>query len=442
MNTVKNVTVQDLRVPTSDDLLGSDPFHKKPDYSCVLTTIESNSGAKGISVVFTVGAGNDWVAYGVNELIPLVKNYAIDDFIKNPGELYQTILNHHQLRWLGDGVFRMAMGGIMNAMWDLWAKEVGKPMWKLLVDLEPETLIECIDWRHLEDALSKNEALEILRNNQSQKSRSEKRLNEKGVKAYSTAGWIGLTNDQILEKINQMKSDGFDAFKLKVGQDVAFDKARIQFIRNAIGVDAKLMVDANQVWGVDAAIEYMKELADFDITWIEEPTARDDVLGYQKISEALNPLGLKVAAGEQIQSPVIFKQMVSSGAIQYAQIDACRMGGINDVMGIILLAAKYELPVCPHGGGIGLCNMIRHLSIWDQVSVSDHSNTQLVEYIDFLQEGVFVNPVKVKNGAYVLPTHPGWGLEMDQKFVDDHLYPNGNVWREREKPNGVTFVVE
>ncbi|SVC12316.1 uncharacterized protein METZ01_LOCUS265170, partial [marine metagenome] len=338
MPTITDVTVQDIRVPTSDELLGSDPFHKKPDYSAVLTTITSSSGKRGISVVFTCGAGNDWVAYAIDQLVPLVKNTTLDSFIEDPGELYQTILNHHQLRWLGDGVFRMAMGGMINAMWDLWAKEVKKPMWKLLVDLPPETVVGCIDWRHLEDALSRQEALAILEKSQSKKSAFEERLKETGVKAYSTAGWLGLTDRKILEKINELKANGFDAFKLKVGQDIKFDKARIQFIREAIGPDVKLMLDANQFWGVDEAITYMKELADFEITWIEEPTARDDVMGFKKISEALNPLGLKLAAGEQIQSPVIFKQMISSGAIQFAQIDACRMGGVNDVMAVILLA--------------------------------------------------------------------------------------------------------
>ena len=442
MPTIIDVSVQDIRVPTSDELLGSDPFHKKPDYSAVLTTITSSSGKRGISVVFTCGAGNDWVAYAIDQLVPLVKNTTLDSFIEDPGELYQTILNHHQLRWLGDGVFRMAMGGMINAMWDLWAKEVKKPMWKLLVDLPPETVVGCIDWRHLEDALSRQEALAILEKSQSKKSAFEERLKETGVKAYSTAGWLGLTDRKILEKINELKANGFDAFKLKVGQDIKFDKARIQFIREAIGPDVKLMLDANQFWGVDEAITYMKELADFEITWIEEPTARDDVMGFKRISEALNPLGLKLAAGEQIQSPVIFKQMISSGAIQFAQIDACRMGGVNDVMAVILLASKYDVPVCPHGGGIGLCNMIRHFAIWDQICVAGHSGNQLVEYIDFLQEGVFKNPVEISNGAYGLPSNPGWGLEMEPDFVKNHIYPEGSVWCGRQEPSGVTFLAD
>ena len=336
------INPQDLRVPTSDELLGSDPFHKKPDYSAVLTTINSSSGKSGVSVVFTVGAGNDWITYGIKQLTPLVQSITLDSFKENPGELYQTILNHHQLRWLGDGVYRMAMGGVLNAMWDLWAKDEEKPLWKLLVELSPDKVIDCIDWRHLEDALSKQEAREILEKNQSQKTSAEKKLLETGVKAYSTAGWLGLSDQQILEKINQMKSDGFDSFKLKIGQDLEFDKARFQFIREAIGSDSNLMLDANQFWGVDETIAYMRELAHFDITWIEEPTSRDDVLGFDKISKALNPLGIHVAAGEQIQSPVIFKQMLSSRAIQYAQIDACRIGGVNDVMAVILLAAKYR----------------------------------------------------------------------------------------------------
>ncbi len=439
---ITDLTVQDIRVPTSDDLLGSDPFHKKPDYSVVLTTLECSDGKRGISVVFTVGAGNDWVAYGIRELRPLVKDLNLESFMENPGNQYQTILNHHQLRWLGDGLFRMAVGGVMNAMWDLWAKEVEKPMWKLLLGLPPETVVDCIDWRHLEDCLSKEEALDILEQARPHKNTLESRFRETGVKAYSTAGWLGLRDEQILEKIDHLKSEGFDAFKLKVGQNLDFDKARIKLIREAIGPEEKLMLDANQFWGVDEAITYMTALADYDITWIEEPTARDDVVGFSKISEALNPLGIKVAAGEHIQSPVMFKQMLSSNAIQFAQIDPCRLGGVNDLLAVILMAAKYEVPVCPHGGGIGLCNMIRHLAIWDQTSVAAHSENQLVEYIDFLQEGVFENPVEVRNGAYVLPSNPGWGLEMTPEFVEKHLFPDGEVWRDREEPSGVTFVVE
>ena len=437
---IENVKVVDLRVPTSDTLLGSDPFHKKPNYSAVLTTIETESGQTGISVAFTAGAGNDWIAYGVQDLAQLITNMDLRNFIEDPGAFFRLLIDHHQLRWLADGVNRMAIGCIVNAMWDLWAKLVEKPLWKLLVDLPPEKIVQCIDWRYLRDALTPDEAVDILRSNWDTCKTRENALCQKGPKAYSTAGWLGLTDEQIIETVNQVKASGLDCFKMKVGQDLDFDKRRLAFIREAIGDDARLMLDANQVWGVDEAISHMKALTKFRPTWIEEPTARDDVLGFVKIARALEQYGIGVAAGEQVPSPVIFKQMITNDAIQFCQIDATRLGGVNDVIAVILMAAKYDVPVCPHGGGIGLCNMIQHYAMWDQISVSGHSDTQLVEYLEFLQEGVFLEPIQVREGAYVAPTTPGWGLEMHPEFVDEHIYPTGAVWQGREASGGITFL--
>ena len=434
---IEKVNVVDLRVPTSDTLLGSDPFHKKPNYSAVLTTLETDTGHRGISVAFTAGAGNDWIAYGVKDLAQLVVGMDVDTFIADPGEFHRLLVDHHQLRWLADGVNRMAIGSIVNAMWDVWAKLVDKPLWKLLVDLPPEKIVQCIDWRYLRDALTPDEAEEILNAHSGTREAREQTLREQGAKAYSTAGWLGLTDAQIIETINQVKAAGLDCFKMKVGQNLDFDKKRLAFIREAIGTEARLMLDANQVWGVDEAIAYMEALTGFNPTWIEEPTARDDVLGFVKIARALEKYGIGVATGEQVPSPVIFKQLITSGAIQYCQIDATRLGGVNDVLGVILMAAKYNVPVCPHGGGIGLCNMIQHYAIWDQVSVAAHSETQVVEYLNFLQEDVFLHPIQVRNGAYVTPTVPGWGLEMYPDFIEQHTYPTGvslagqrSIWRD------------
>lgn len=436
---IQNVNVVDLRVPTSDTLLGSDPFHKKPNYSAVLTTLETNVGLKGISVAFTAGAGNNWIAYGVKDLAQLVIGMDIDTFIADPGAFHRLLIDHHQLRWLADGVNRMAIGSIINAMWDLWAKLVDKPLWKLLVDLPPEKIVPCIDWRYLRDTLTPAEAEEILNTYWDSRESREQSLHQQGLKAYSTAGWLGLTDAQIIETVNQVKAADLDCFKMKIGQDLHFDKRRLAFIREAIGADARLMLDANQIWGVDEAIAYMEELAAFVPTWIEEPTARDDVLGYVKIARALEKHNIGVAAGEQVPSPVVFKQLITSNAIQYCQIDATRLAGVNDVLGVILMAAKYDVPVCPHGGGIGLCNMIQHYAIWDQICVAAHSETQVVEYLNFLQEDVFLHPIQVRHGAYVVPTVPGWGLEMHPDFVERHIYPTGAVWQGREASGGVTF---
>ncbi|MCG9127442.1 mandelate racemase/muconate lactonizing enzyme domain-containing protein [Candidatus Poribacteria bacterium] len=438
--TIDKVNVVDLRVPTSDTLLGSDPFHKKPNYSAVLTTIETNSGYHGISVAFTAGAGNDWIAYGVKDLAQLITGMNVSSFVNDPGTFFKHLIDHHQLRWLADGVNRMAIGCIVNAMWDLWGKLVAKPLWKLLVDLPPKKIVQCIDWRYHQDALTPDEAVEILNNNLSKKESRENSLIEKGPKAYSTAGWLGLTDEQIIETVNDVKASGLDCFKMKVGQDVDFDKKRLSFIRSVIGNEAKLMLDANQVWGVDEAISHMEQLVDFNPIWIEEPTARDDVLGFVKISKSLEKYGIGVAAGEQVPSPVIFKQLITSGAIQFCQIDATRLGGVNDVLAVILMAAKYDIPVCPHGGGIGLCNMIQHYALWDQISVAGHSNTQVVEYLNFLQEDVFLQPIQISNGAYVAPSIPGWGLEMYPEFVEEHTYPTGSIWKERVESGGITFL--
>ena len=432
--------IVDLRVPTSDTLLGSDPFHKKPNYAAVYLTLETAGGLKGHAVAFTAGAGNDWIAYGVRDLVQLIEGTSLDDFCADPGAFYRLLIDHHQLRWLADGVMRMAAGAILNALWDLWAKQEGKPLWKLLVDLPPAKIVQSIDWRYIRDVLTPEAATILLEQQRQGITSRETQLRQEGPKAYSTAGWLGLTDAQILDTCNQMKAVGFDCFKMKVGQDLAQDRERLAFIRTAIGDEAQLMLDANQIWGVDEAITYVKQLAEFRPTWIEEPTARDDVTGYVKIAQALAPYNIGVACGEQVPSPVIFKQLLASNGIAFCQIDATRLAGVNDVLAVILLAAKYKIPVCPHGGGIGLCNMIRHYALWDQICVAGSSNMQVVEYLNFLQDEVFFEPVPVAAGAYVTPLGPGWGLEMRPEFIAAHTYPSGSVWQGREASGGVKFL--
>ena len=336
------VDVIDIRVPTSDTLLGSDPFHTKPNYSAVYTKIITEDGFEGLSIVFTLGAGNDWIAYGVKDLSKLLIGKSFSKFTDNPGEIYKMFIDHHQIRWLADGVNRMAAGGLINGLWDLWAKKLNKPMWKLLVDLEPEQIINSIDWRYIKDAITPEEARNILVAGNKTRSESEKNLLQKGPKAYSTAGWLGLTDQQIIDTIDEMKKNGFDCFKMKVGQNIKEDKKRLKFIRSHIGEHAKLMLDANQIWGVDEAIAHMEELTEFNPIWIEEPTARDDVEGHLKIKNALKKYDIGVAAGEQVPSPVIFKQLLTTGAIDFCQIDATRLGGVNDVIAVILMAKKYN----------------------------------------------------------------------------------------------------
>lgn len=440
MPKIVSIVVTDLRVPTSDTLLGSDPFHKKPNYSCVYTTINLSDGIQGHSICFTSGAGNDWIAYGVKDIAKLLEDYDFTEFMNNPGLIYKFINDHHQLRWLADGVNRMALGSIMNALWDAWAKVEKKPMWKLLVDLSPHIIIDAIDWRYLEDALTKEEALAILNEKIELHPDIEQAMLKQGPKAYSTAGWLGLTDEEISNTISEMQGQGFDCFKMKVGQNLNHDKDRLAFIRSIIGNEGKLMLDCNQLWGVNEAIEYMNQLSEFNPIWIEEPTARDDVRGHVKITQALQGLNIKVASGEQVPSPVIFKQLLQSGGIGFCQIDASRLGGVNDVLAVILMAKKFAVPICPHGGGIGLCNMIVHYAIWDQVKVASHSDNQVVEYIEFLQDNVFLNPIQVKNGHYVSPSAFGWGLEMEEDFFNDHKYPTGSIWKDRVASGSITFL--
>lgn len=429
---IKSAHVTDLRVPTSDQLLGSDPFHKEPDYSSAVLELDTDSGLTGVSVVFTVGAGTDWICHGIEDLCQLVIGTSLEEFAESPIRLYRRLIDHHQLRWLHDGVFRMAAGAVLNAMWDLWAKEQGKPLWKLLVDLEPEFVADCVDWRNLRDALTREEAIELL---SARRKNIPTRLNEMaelGPRAYCTAGWLGLNNDQILATIERMRAQGFDAFKLKVGRDLQQDVERIRFMRSAIGDECKLMVDANQYWGLPEAREHLEQYRPFDLHWVEEPIARDDVLGYLELSQAFSDASFGFACGEHAASPVIFKQLLKSGAIKFCQIDAVRVAGVNDVIAIILMAAKYNVPVCPHGGGIALCNMIQHYGMWDQIAVSGNSNHQLVEYIDFLQDAV-EHPVRTMQGHYVTPNALGWGLEFRPSFLKRHRFPDGDAWSTRDE---------
>jgi len=439
---ITGAKVIDLRVPTSDDLLGSDTFHQAPDYSSAVLHLETDGGLRGVSVVFTVGAGTDWLCYGIKNLTTLIVGTTLEEFCQAPLKLYRRLIDHHQLRWLHDGVFRMACGAILNAMWDLWAKLEGKPLWKLLVDLEPQFVVGCIDWRNLKDALTPEEALEILERASQKKAQREVELREVGLKAYCTAGWLGLSDEAILAAVRKLQNQGFDAFKVKVGLDCAADVARIKFMREAIGDEQSLMVDANQYWGVREAAEHIGNYLPFDLKWVEEPIARDDVLGYLELSKTFSGQSMQFACGEHAASPVIFKQLLQSGAIGYCQIDAVRVAGVNDVMAIILMAAKFGVPVCPHGGGIGLCNMIQHFGMWDQIAVSGHSKTQLVEYIDFLQDSL-KQPVKMKNGRYLAAHAPGWGLEFHEKFLEEHTFPSGKKWQDRPPlKRGVHFECE
>lgn len=317
----------------------------------------------------------------------------------------------------------------MNAIWDLWAKIEEKPMWKLLVDMEPERLLSVVDFSYITDALSKDEALEILQKGQAGKEEREADVLANGITAYTTSiAWMGYSDEKVVQLCKEALADGFKSFKAKVGVTLEDDMRRLALVRREIGDDNKLMVDANQIWDVDQAIEWMKPLAKYNLTWIEEPTSPDDILGHAKIAKALKPLGIGVATGEHCHNRVMFKQFLQADALQFCQIDSCRLAGPNEIISVLLMAAKFGVPVCPHAGGVGLCEMVQHMAIFDYICVSKTRKDRVLEYVDHLHEH-FVHPVIVKGGSYHAPTKPGYGTEMKAGSLDEYEYPQGSRWQ-------------
>jgi L-fuconate dehydratase len=333
------------------------------------------------------------------------------------------------LRWVGPekGVIHLATAAVVNAVWDLYAKAERKPLWKLLVDMTPEQLVSCIPFKYITDAVTPDEALEILQRNAATKAQREQEMCEVGYPAYTTsAGWLGYSDEKLRSLVREGLNRGWTHFKMKVGRDLEDDIRRARVIRDEIGWSRKLMMDANQVWDVDEAVRCMKELSVFRPHWIEEPTSPDDVLGHAKIAQAIAPI--KVATGEHCQNRVMFKQLLQAEAISFCQIDSCRLGGVNEVLAVLVMAAKFGVPVCPHAGGIGLCEYVQHLSIFDYIAVSASLEDRLVEYVDHLHE-LFVNPVVMKGDRYMPPIAPGYSIEIKAESLDRFEFPNGEAWR-------------
>ncbi|BFZ16800.1 hypothetical protein BsWGS_19839 [Bradybaena similaris] len=429
---IKSVKVQDVRFPTSLEKDGSDAMNKAPDYSSPYVTITTQTGLVGHGITFTVGRGNNIVCEAIKLLSGLVVGQDIALIFSDFASFWRSLTSEDQIRWLGPekGVMHLAVAAIINALWDLWAKIEGKPLWKLLVDMEPEKLVSTIDFRYLEDALTKEEAIAILKSMQAGKTQREKEMKENGYPAYTTScAWLGYSDEKISKLCTEAMAEGFTRFKMKVGSDLQDDKRRAQILRRTMKPEHLLMVDANQKWEVQEAIDWMRELVHFNITWIEEPTSPDDVLGHLEISKALKPLGIGVATGEQCQNRVIFKQFLKTGAMQFCQIDSCRLGGVNENLAVILMAKKYGVPVCPHGGGVGLCEYIQHLSIFDYIAVSGSLENRMVEYLDHLHEH-FENPCRAKNGCYIVPEAPGYSIDMKSSSLEDYEWPTGKVWQD------------
>jgi L-fuconate dehydratase len=422
------VDAVDVRFPTSRELDGSDALNPEPDYSATYVTVRTSGGEEGFGLAFTVGRGNEITVAAVHSLAPLVVGLPVAEVFADLGAFSARLTRDSQLRWLGPekGVIHMAAAAVVNAVWDLRARRAGKPVWRLLADLSPEELVSLVDFRYIADALTPAEALAILRAAEPGRDERRSRLLDTGYPAYTTTpGWLGYTDDKLVRLAKEAVADGFDQIKLKVGVDPVADERRLRLVRAAVGPDVRIAVDANQAWGVAQAIEWLRPLAPYDPYWIEEPTSPDDVLGHAAIRKAVAPI--KVATGEHTHNLVMFKQLLQAGAVDVLQLDASRVAGVTENVAILLLAAKFGVPVCPHAGGVGLCEMVQHLAMFDYVAVSGTTEDRVIEYVDHLHQH-FVDPVRLRGGHYLAPTEPGLGARMHPESVVRFGFPGGAEW--------------
>lgn len=432
---ITDIQVKDIRFPTSRSLDGSDAMNPDPDYSAAYVILKTDhpDGLEGHGLTFTIGRGNELCVAAIQSLSYLIMGKTLESFTVNMGDFYRMVSGDSQLRWLGPekGVIHLATAALVNAVWDLYAKKEGKPLWKLLADMSPEALISCIDFTYITDAITPEEALQLLKKKEASKQERIDTLESDGYPAYTTsAGWLGYSDEKMRRLCREAKAEGFDHIKIKVGSDLKDDMRRSAIIREEIGPDLRLMMDANQKWDVDEAIANMKQLAKFDPWWIEEPTSPDDILGHAKIAKAIAPI--HVATGEHCQNRVMFKQLMQADAIGICQIDSCRVGGVNEILAILLMAAKFDIPVCPHAGGVGLCEYVQHLSMIDYIAISGSMENRIIEYVDHLHEH-FLDPVVINNGAYTPPKLPGYSIEMKAESLESYRFPDGKIWAEIAK---------
>ncbi|SDI21991.1 L-fuconate dehydratase [Actinokineospora alba] len=434
---IVSLRTHDIRFPTSLELDGSDAMNPDPDYSAAYVVLGTDSpdGLEGHGFAFTIGRGNDIQSTAIRALESYVVGRRLDDTLEDLGGIWKAMVHDSQLRWLGPekGVMHMAVSAVINALWDLKAKRAGKPVWEVLAGLTPEQLVDLVDFRYLTDALTRDEALAILRAAEPGRAERKAKLLAEGYPAYTTSpGWLGYDDAKLRRLCAEAVAEGFTQIKLKVGADLADDIRRMRIARETVGPGIRIAIDANQRWDVGAAITWVEALAEFDPWWVEEPTSPDDVLGHATIARAIAPI--KVATGEHVQNRVVFKQLLQSGAISFLQLDAARVAGVNENVGILLLAAKFSVPVCPHAGGVGLCELVQHLSMFDFVAVSGSLDDRVIEYVDHLHEH-FVDPVRIENGNYVTPTAPGFGATMHPRTLLQFAYPDGPVWTAAKQRN-------
>ena len=430
--TITDLVVHDVRFPTSELLDGSDAMNPDPDYSAAYAELRTDDPAlTGWGMTFTIGRGNELCTAAIEAFRPHVVGRSLAELEADLGAIATNLTSDSQLRWLGPekGVVHLATAALVNAQWDLLARRAGKPLWKYLVDLTPEQVVQAVDFRHLTDVLTPEVALELLRAQVPGKADREGRLLAEGYPAYITsAGWLGYDDDKIRARCQEAIAEGWDALKMKVGRDLADDLRRARLIRSEIGPDRLLMLDANQVWDVPEAIANMATLAAVDPYWIEEPTSPDDILGHAAVRAAVAPV--RVATGEHCQNRVMFKQLFQAGAIDVCQLDGCRLGGVNEVIAVLLLAALHDVPVCPHAGGIGLCEHVQHFSMFDVVAVSGSLEGRMTEYADHLHEHM-VQRLVIERGRYRAPLGPGLGVELEPASLARYSFPDGGHWSAR-----------
>jgi len=433
---ILRATARDIRFPTSQTLDGSDAMNPDPDYSAAYVVLHTDhpSGLAGHGLTFTIGRGTELCVAAIELLSGHVVGLTLEEIAADMAGFWRALVADSQLRWLGPekGVVHLATAALVNAVWDLYAKLEGKPLWKLLADMTPEQLVACIDFRYIDDALPPAEAIDILRRLAPTRANREREMLSDGYPAYTTsAGWMGYSDDKIRKLAGEAMAAGFTHLKLKVGADIESDLRRARLLRQAIGPDRRLMLDANQVWGIDQAIHAIQALAEVNPWWIEEPTSPDDILGHRRIRESVKPIG--IATGEHVQNRVMFKQLMQAEAIDFCQVDSCRLGGVNEVLAVLLLAAKFGIPVCPHAGGVGLCEYVQHLAIFDFIAVGGSLENRTCEFVDHLHEH-FVHPARVKNARYLAPSAPGYSAEIKPSSLDRFSYPAGGAWRSGEHP--------
>jgi L-fuconate dehydratase len=425
---INTLTVSDLRFPTSRTNAGTDAMHPDPDYSAAYVVLGTDSGIEGHGLAFTIGRGNEVVALAIEAFRPHVIGRRLDEITSDFAGFWRLLAGDSQLRWLGPekGVIHLALAAIVNAIWDLYAKAERKPLWKLLADMTPRQIVSCIDFRYITDALTAEEALEILEGQAPTKAAREIELLKVGYPAYTTSvGWFGYSDEQIRGLCRDALAGGWRHFKVKVGGTLEDDARRLGVVRHELGRTCKLMIDANQRWDVGEAIERVNALAKFDLWWIEEPTSPDDVLGHAAIARGVAPV--RVATGEHAANRVIFKQLLQAEAIGVCQIDSCRLGGVNENLAVMLMAAKFGVPVCPHAGGVGLCELVQHLSMFDYIAITGTMQDRVIEYVDHLHEH-FVDPVAIRDGHYLPPTRPGYSTEIRPASREQYAYPSGEAW--------------